>query len=393
MVNFNSIKQFFAHWKQPDGIDRTGESPLCVENWRLKDSPERPECVPKDSPDIKINKTESGVEFVITPDARFENLPGYKFTPHYEKIDGLRMHYADEGPKDGEIILMLHGQPSWSYLYRKMIPGLSVAGFRVIAVDLIGMGKSDKPVDIGIHTYEWHVSNLKKFIYQLGLKDITLFCQDWGGLIGLRVAGDQPELFARIIAANTSLPVFPKGKNPFKVPNPIQIDCTLSNLKREPGNQGGRIKNPMNFQKWILFTLTSPDFGSGSTIAAKTVHNLTPDEIRAYDAPFPSFIYKAAPRVFPSMIAGVDQHNVTAWNNLGKFTKPFLFLAGELDIREGSSVKNQRKLTKHIPGAKGQPHERFKNANHYIQEDIGELLAEKVIKFIGKDGLDSKKEI
>jgi haloalkane dehalogenase len=385
MLSFNSIKQFFVNRRRLKELNKIGYSPLRIKNWRLKDSPERPACAPKDAPGIKINKTESGVEFVITPDTRFENLPGYNFTPHYERIDGLRMHYTDEGPKDGEIILMLHGQPTWSYLYRKMIPILSLAGFRVIAVDHIGMGKSDKPVDIGIHTYEWHVGNLKKFIHQLGLKNMTLFCQDWGGLIGLRVAGDQPELFARIIAANTSLPLFPRGKNPFRVPNPVRIDCTLSNLKKpseSATNQGEHIKKPKNIQKWILFSLTAPNSESGSIIASRTINKLTSDEVRAYDAPFPSFIYKAAPRAFPSMIAGIEQNNVTAWKNLGKFTKPFLFLAGELDTRLGS-IKTQIRLTEHIPGAKGQPHERFKNANHYIQEDIGELLAEKVIKFIG----------
>jgi haloalkane dehalogenase len=383
MVRFNIIKQFIANRKRLKEVDKIGDSPLRVKNWRLKDSPERPACVPKDAPNIKINKTLSGVEFVITPDNRFENLPGYSFTPHYERIDGLNMHFTDEGPKDGEIILMLHGEPTWSYLYRKMIPILSQAGFRVIAVDHIGMGKSDKPIDIGIHIYEWHVSNLKKFINQLALKDITLFCQDWGGLIGLRVAGDQPDLFARIIAANTSLPIFPKGKNPYRVPNPVVLDDTISNSERSSENtikQGGHIVKRRNFQKWILTALTTPNFEPSNIIAARTIHKLTPDEARAYDAPFPSFIYKAAPRAFPSMIAGIEQNNVTAWNNLGKFNKPFLYLAGELDFNMGS-FKNQIRLTEHIPGAKGQAHERFKNANHFIQEDIGELLAEKVVKF------------
>lgn len=385
MPRFTTIKHFFEHRKKQREIAGIGQSPLQVKNWRLKDSPERPACIPEDSPGIEIKKTEFGVEFVTTPDERFENLPDYNFAPRYEKIDGLNMHYIDEGPRDGKIVLLLHGQPTWSYLYRKMIPVLSRAGCRTIAVDHIGMGRSDKPVDIGIHTYEWHVGNLKKFISQLGLANIVLFCHNWGGLMGLRVAGDTPGLFSGIIASNASLPLFPRGKNPFRVPNPVVIDCAKGVAKKTQGNlsnlKDGE-KKPKDFQKWIVSSLTMPNFEAGHIIANKITRKLTADEARAYNAPFPEFIYKAAPRAFPSMVAAVEQNNAVAWNSLGNFSRPFLFLAGELDNGMGASLKNQMKLTEHIPGAKGQPHERFLNAGHFMQEDLGELLAHKVIKFI-----------
>jgi haloalkane dehalogenase len=167
---------------------------------------------------------------VRTPEEHFANLPGYPFEPHYALVAGLRMHYADEGPRDGQVILMLHGQPSWSYLYRKMIPPLSQAGFRTIAVDHKGMGRSDKQLELSFHTFEKHVQPTKAFIATVRLKDITLFGQDWGGLMGLRVAGDQPDLFARAVAANTTLPIIPRRLNPFRVPNPVTIDCALGDF-------------------------------------------------------------------------------------------------------------------------------------------------------------------
>jgi pimeloyl-ACP methyl ester carboxylesterase len=288
------------------------------------------------------------------------------------------MHYVDEGPLDGQVILMLHGQPSWSYLYRKMIPPLVQAGFRVIAVDHIGMGRSDKPVDLNFHTFEKHVYRLKTFIATLGLKNITLFCHDWGGLMGLRVVGDQPDLFARVVAANTTLPIIPKGLNPFRVPNPVKIDCSLGDftIPRDFSPTTWAV----NFQKWILYALTAPNFTPSQVVAANTVSKPSLEELEAYNAPYPSLIYKAAVRTFPSMVAAIERQNVAAWKSLGRFGKPFLFFGGERDFNMGSRA-NQKRLTEHIPGASGQPHERFE-AGHFIQEDVGEILAQRMIQWM-----------
>jgi haloalkane dehalogenase len=381
------------------GCIRRGDAPAGNTNWVLKESTERPDCV-TDEVDVPVYKTEAGIRYVRTPDDRFKNLPGYPFMPHYVTIDGLRMHYVDEGPGKSEVVLMLHGQPSWSYLYRRMIPPIAAAGYRVIAVDLVGMGRSDKPIAMGMHTYEQHIKWVRKFIKALKLKNITLFCQDWGGLIGLRIAGEEPHLFSRVVAANTTLPVIEKGRNPFRIPNPVKIDCEKKNF-RMGGNLIARIvysdyreKLPdfvqkilrvISFQGWINYALTAPDFTPSRVVEFATVNNLTNGEAAAYDAPYPSMIYKAAVRTLPSMIAAVEDQNVKAWKSLGKFKKPFLFLAGEQDKNLGSK-ENQNMFINYIPGAKGQPHERF-NAHHFIQEDVGEILADRVIRFIEKNPL------
>lgn len=347
-------------------------------NWRLVDSPDRPKCLP-DEHDVPICKTETGIRYVRTPDTRFAHLPGCHFAPHYVAVEGLRMHYVDEGPRSGDVVLMLHGQPTWSYLYRKMISPLVASNYRVIAVDHIGMGRSDKPIDIGYHTFEQHVQNLKAFIAALGLNDITLFVQDWGSLLGLRTAGDLPDRFARIVVANGSLFVYPKGANPFRVPNPVHINCALGDFYKPTG------LNPASwqsfFQRWIVYALTAPNFTPSQVITALATHPLTSEERAAYDAPYPGFIYKAAVRAFPSMVAVIEEQNAPAWQALGEYRKPFLFLAGELDHNMGS-VENQQHMISHVPGAQGQPHERFPDAGHFIQEDIGPTLATKVLRFM-----------
>jgi haloalkane dehalogenase len=356
---------------------KAGSSPARDPNWVLTDSPDRPSCVSDDG-DVPVLTADTGVKYVRTPDARFANLPGFPFEAHYAMVEGLRMHYVDEGPREGPVVLMLHGQPSWSYLYRKMIPPLAEAGFRTIAVDHIGMGRSDKPIELGFHTFEKHVERLKTFIATLGLEEITLFCQDWGGLMGLRTAGDHPDWFARIIAANTTLPVIPRGLNPFRVPNPVKIDCSLGDFTvPEDLSQATWVKH---FQEWILYALTAPNFTASQVVDSQTVSQPTKEELAAYDAPYPSMIYKAAVRAFPSMVAAIEQQNVPAWKALGKFEKPFLFFGGEHDFNMGTRA-NQKRLTGHIPGAMGQPHERFE-AGHFIQEDIGEILAQRIKQWI-----------
>jgi pimeloyl-ACP methyl ester carboxylesterase len=367
-----------------------GDSPPRIPGWRLKDSVNIPDCVEIDH-DVTLHKTDEGIEFVRTPDEQFHRLPDFAYKPQYVEIDGLRMHYIDEGPRDGEVVLLLHGQPTWAYLYRKMIPPIVQGGYRVIAVDHIGMGRSDKPIDIGIHTFEQHVAWHKQFIKRMGFTDLTLFCQDWGSLMGLRVAGDQPDLFARIIVANGTLPTIPKGMNPFRVPNPVEIDCSLGSFHEFIGRSGAAtpdINAPMPmqiwarfFQRWIRYALTVPNFTPSQIVQAASHIEISLEELAAYDAPFPSFIYKAAVRTFPSMVAAIEEQNDTAWQNLGKFTRPFLFLGGDLDFNMGRK-ENQQRLTSHIPGAKGHPHERYPNAAHFIQEDEGHRLGEKVAMFI-----------
>ena len=327
---------------------------------------------------VPVLHTDQGLAFVRTPDERFAGLPGYPFKPHYVTLDGLRLHYVDQGPRDGEVVLMLHGEPSWSYLYRKMIPVLAQAGHRAIALDLMGMGRSDKPVDLEVHTYAHHIDWVLRFIETLDLKNVTLFCQDWGGLIGLRIVGEHPQRFARVVAANTRLPVIPRGFNPFHAPKSMDIDPSKGDF------------NPAdfkNFQNWVDYAVTAPDLRPSQIVEAFTASKLTPGEAAAYDAPYPSLVYKAAIRMFPVMVTRIQDENAPAWEALGKFDQPFLTLFGRLDPNLGSeTVQNQ--FVRHIPGAKGQRHDHFA-ASHFLQEDIGETLARHVNQFMADNPLAS----
>lgn len=338
----------------------------------------QPSDIASDS-EVTILRTDAGLEFVRTPDERFEGLFEYPFEPNYVTIDGLRMHYVDEGPADGEVVLLLHGEPSWSYLYRKMIPILADAGHRVIALDMMGMGRSDKPIDLSVHTYAQKIDWVTRFIEALDLQEITLFCQDWGSLIGLRIVGDHPELFARVVAANARLPVIPPGFNPFTVPEAIEIDPAKGGFAELRASMLG-LAQPEAFQLWIEYSLTAPNLTPSEVIEELTANTLSAEERAGYDAPYPSLIYKAAIRAFPSMIVAVEDENAPAWAALQAYEKPFLTLFGRLDQNLGSE-ETQKLLTESIPGARGQPHDQFQ-AHHFIQEDIGEILAERVNAFI-----------
>lgn len=292
------------------------------------------------------------METLRTPDDRFQNLPGFDFEPNYLDINGLRVHYLDEGPRDGQIVLLLHGEPSWCYLYRKMIPVFTAAGLRAIAPDLIGFGRSDKPVRREDYSYQFHIEILKTFIEQLDLTDITLFCQDWGGLIGLRVVAEMPDRFARIVAANTALPT---GDHPM----------------------------PEAFLQWQHFSQTTPVFPIGTILNRGCVSELSPEVIAAYDAPFPDDSYKAGARVFPSLVPTCADDpeglkNQLAWEVFKQWNKPFLTAFSDKDpITRGADVVFQ----KLIPGAKNQPHTTISEAGHFLQEDKGEELAAVVVKF------------
>ena len=287
-----------------------------------------------------------------TPDERFADLPDYPFAPNYANLVDLRMHYVDEGPRDGAPILLLHGEPTWSYLYRKMIPSLAVAGLRVIAPDLIGFGRSDKPSSMEDYTYERHVEWIRLFIEQLDLREITLFGQDWGSLIGLRVAAENEDLFARIVIANGFLPT-----------------------ARDP--------TPSAFLIWRAFAKYSPWFPIGRIVAAGCVNKLPRSVIAAYDAPFPDSSYKAGARAFPRLVPTREDDpavpaNRAAWDKLGRWQKPFLTVFGKNDPILGKADVPLQSL---VPGAKGQPHDRIRGG-HFVQEDCGEELARRMIAFV-----------
>ncbi len=287
-----------------------------------------------------------------TPDARFENLPDYPFAPHYVDIAGLRMHYVDEGPDSAETVLLLHGEPSWSYLYRHMIPPLADAGLRVVAPDLIGFGKSDKPTKKDDYTYVAHVDWMRQFVESLNLNDITLFCQDWGSLIGLRVAAENEHRFARIALGNGGLPT---------------------------GDQ----QMPDAFMKWRTFALHSPYFPIGKLIQKATRTELSDEIVAAYDAPFPSRKYKAGARKFPALVPitpddPASDANRSAWKTFGGWEKPFLTCFSDKDpiTRGGDKV-----WQKHVPGAEGQAHTTIQDAGHFLQEDKGPEIAKLLIDF------------
>ncbi|MEO0437535.1 MAG: haloalkane dehalogenase [Pseudomonadota bacterium] len=327
--------------------------------------------------DIEISATEAGIEFVRTPDACFEGLSAYPFEPNYVEVEGLRVHYVDEGPADGQVVLMLHGQPSWSYLYRKMLPVLVDAGFRVIAPDHVGLGRSDKPTDPRVHSYDQQVAWNQQFVSELGLSDITIFVQDWGSLIGLRMVGENPELYARAIVANGNIPAFPAGANPFTVPV-FEFDSAQPDAETFFAN---RSEDPVQgFQEWIDYAASAADLFAGDLLQIGTAGELSDEELAAYDAPYPDPLYWGAIRSFPSMLVGIEQQTVPAIQALGRFDRPFLALAGEFDLSLGSEAV-QNGLINLVPGSRGQDHRRYE-AGHFIQEDVGSELAAQLVEFI-----------
>ena len=290
-----------------------------------------------------------------TPDERFVDLPDFPFAPNYREIgEGLRMHYLDEGPREGPVVLLLHGEPSWCFLYRHMIPPLTEAGFRCIAPDLIGFGRSDKPRRREDYTYARHLEWLTELVHRLELRDINLFCQDWGGLLGLRMVAAEPDRFATVTASNTFLPT---GEE-----TPSEV-----------------------FQQWKQFAATAEEFPIGGVVQLGTYTELSANIVAAYDAPFPDESYKAGARVFPGLVPTSPddpegQNNRHAWRTLERFERPFLTLFGTKDpiTRGGDTVLQQR-----IRGAKGQPHARIEGGGHFIQEERGEELARHLIAFLG----------
>jgi haloalkane dehalogenase len=290
-----------------------------------------------------------------TPDDRFQNLPGWPFEPRYADVLGLRMHYVDEGPRAAPPVLMLHGEPSWSYLYRKMIPVVAAAGHRVIAPDLVGFGRSDKPSSRTDYTYQRHMDWVVAFLEALDLQAITLVCQDWGGLLGLRLAAEHEGRFARIVAANTFLPT---------------------------GDQ----HMPDAFFAWQRYSQEAPELPVGQIVARGCERPVSAEVVAAYDAPFPAEPYKEGARQFPLLVPSRPDDPATpanrkAWEVLMRWGKPFLtaFSDGDPITRGGDQF-----LQNVIPGAKGQPHVTIRDAGHFLQEDAGEDLARVVVDFLAR---------
>jgi len=293
------------------------------------------------------------MEILRTPDERFANLPGWPFQPRYLQVGELRMHYVDEGPRGAAPVLLLHGEPSWSYLYRKMIPVLTTAGLRAIAPDLIGFGRSDKPAQREAYTYQQHVDWVRDFLFALDLKDITLVCQDWGGLIGLRLVAEEDERFARVVAANTFLPT-------------------------------GDVPAGPAFLAWQKYSQETPHFHAGGIVKGGCAKGLAEEAVAAYDAPFPDQRFTAGARQFPLLVP-TSAHdpaaapNRAAWQRLEQFRRPFLtaFSDGDPITRGGDKA-----LVAQIPGAAGQRHVTIKGGGHFLQEDCGEELADVVREFV-----------
>ncbi len=301
------------------------------------------------------------METIRTPDSQFENLPGYSFEPHYVEIDDLdggtlRVHYLDEGPADGSVVLVIHGEPTWSYLYRQVIPLLVESGHRVIAPDLVGFGRSDKPTEQSDYTYARHVEWMRQVLFDhLDLTDITFFGQDWGGLVGLRLVAIDPQRYAGVVIGNTGLPT-----------------------GRGPASEA--------FLQWQQFAATADHFPIGAIINGGCTTDLSAEVIAAYDAPFPGDDYTAGARIFPSLVPTSPDDPATpdqdaAWEVLETFNKPFLLAYSDSDpITRGGDAPFLAK----VPGAAGQPHRTIEGGGHFLQEDRPDDVAAAIRVLTGR---------
>lgn len=299
------------------------------------------------------------METLRTPDERFVDLPDFAFEPHYAEIangDGgtLRVHYLDEGPADAAPVMLLHGEPSWSFLYRHIVPPLVAAGHRVVVPDLVGFGRSDKPTEITDYSYARHIAWMSALVFgELNLHDITFFGQDWGGLVGLRLVAAQPDRHARVVVGNTGLPT-------------------------------GEGAPSDAFLAWQKFSQESPHFAIGNIVNGGCATDLSPEVIAAYDAPFPDDTFKAGARSFPSFVPTSPDDpesgpNKQAWNVLSQFEKPFLVCFSDSDpVTKGGDAPFLAK----VPGTRGQAHTTIGGAGHFLQEDKGPELARILVDFI-----------
>ena len=310
-----------------------------------------------------------------TPDARFENQEHCPFTPNYVSVadtEGgtLRIHYLDEGPADGDVVLLMHGQPAWSYLYRYMIPPLVDAGFRVIAPDLVGFGRSDKPAHVEDYSYARHVAWMSEWLTQLNLTDITVFFQDWGSLIGLRLVAAFPQRFARVVLANGGLPT---GLIPIEYTDHLKDAYTALPVVKAQ-ELSARFQDTTGipgFLYWREFCAESPDLDIGQLMGEVSARSLTDAEIAAYAAPFPDQSYLSGARRFPGLVQAFHdepevEENKAAWEILRKFDKPFLLAFADNDPVTAGSDK---KFLQEVPGCKGVAHRTIENAGHFLQQD------------------------
>jgi len=313
-------------------------------------------------------------ETVRTPEDRFENLPDYPFSPNYVDVEGYRIHYVDAGPRDGDLILLMHGQPSWSYLYRHMIPLLTEAGYRVIAPDLVGFGKSDKPLKQSDHSYQMHVDVMTEFAKQVDLKNVTLFAQDWGGLIGLRMVAEDSDRYDRIMISNTGLPAAGGLRGWIGYPM-IRWQVWREGKPNSIGD-GGEFR----FTRWIAYAMHSENFDLPTLFQGATTRTLSDDELAGYAAPFPSEDYQAAIRVFPYLVPSQLRQNQKVMDEFyANWDKPFLTAFGDSDAVTAGGEKVWQET---VPGAADQPHTIIKDGNHFIQEDKPEELVGLLLAFI-----------
>ncbi|MEM7288489.1 MAG: haloalkane dehalogenase [Actinomycetota bacterium] len=327
--------------------------------------------------DAEIHRSGSGRPFVRTPDECFDDLVDFPWEPNYVEVDGMRMHYVEAGDPAGEVVLLLHGQPDWSYLYRKMIPVLADAGMRVIAPDHFGFGRSDKPVQLGDYRYLRHVAWITEFMDALDLRDITPVVQDWGSLIGMRCVGDDPDRFARLVVANGQLPVLPEGFAPFPMPDSLEPrDLEFPFIAGEGGGMA-------RFGEWISYALVSTSFMPSVVMGASIRVPISEAELAAYDAPYPSRIHMAGPRTFPSLVntVGDAPTNEGPRAALDAFPRPVLGMFGLQDpLFANDDTMNATRVQ--IAGAAGQPHKDYPDAGHFIQEDVGAELATDIVDWM-----------
>lgn len=310
-----------------------------------------------------------------TPDHFFNDLKDYPFSAHYKQVDSMRMHYLDEGQQNQKVIFLFHGQPSWSYLYRHMIPLLVDAGYRVIAPDLIGFGKSDKPLSSETHTYANQVNWMSSFVEQLGINNAAAFFQDWGGMIGLRVLAKNPQWLNRLVVANTALAEM-NGLERFLVPKILKL------LKKVAGKADlDTFINKINYGNWASYFQHSKQLQVGEILQSLTTQTLNAEEKLAYDAPFPSPEYYAAPRKMPQIVASELNEVNADWLRLKQWQHPVLTLFSDLDpflAGQGYDIKFQTNFS----GATNQPHQTINNASHFLQEDQPRQLAQKTIAWL-----------
>ena len=325
----------------------------------------------------RFNLVSPGV--VRTPDERFENLADYDFKSNYLMIDGLRIHYLDEGPRDGEVIYLLHGEPVWSYLFRKMIPILTDAGYRVIAPDMIGFGKSDKYISIDDYSHQMHVDTMTKLIQKLDLNEITAHVHDWGGLVGLRVVAEEPDRFSRIIASNTGLIATGRGFlndiRGFVLPVLFKLAIWYQGPATWEEFIGGD-----GFTGWIRYSRYTDNIDVGGLM--QVLGSVSNIERLGYEAPYPNATYKAGAQIFPYLIPSEVRKNEQAFRNVfEKWEKPFLIANSDNDPVTGNNPGITEGL-KRIPSAKEIV---IQGPGHFIQEEAGPEYAQLIIDFINDE--------